>query len=238
MQQFKIRKDGFKDIKIQVQRKTLPLIALAMVAGFGINWFNGSIENMSLVTGVIVIIVLAVTLYFGLSIGFRRAKALFESYTIILSDNLITREQKSVPTVSLYINEIKEINRNKNGSLTIKGTDPTDVIGVPLQLEEFHVFEQRLARIMPVTKPSYMPFLQQYQLLFVLVLLGSMFSVYALTNKFIVFISGVLVIVTLAWSIIEVRKSKHVDERMRRLIWFALLPLLSVAGVMIMKLLS
>ena len=50
----------------------------------------------------------------GIYRGLNRQKAIFESYSLTFTNNLITREQQNTPTVSIYFNDVNEIFKHKN----------------------------------------------------------------------------------------------------------------------------
>jgi hypothetical protein len=71
-----------------------------------------------------------------------------------------------------------------------------------------------------------------------LLALGLMLCVYTVTNKIIVGLSGSLLVGLMLWSFFEVRRSKNIDSKTKRGIWFVLLVVASVIAVMIMKLIG
>ena len=93
---------------------------IAGAAGITITVNNQQLSE-TIVNPQFVIIPFAVTaLGFGLYRGVMRLKTLLESYTLTITNNLITREQFITPTISIYFNEVSEISQQKNGTLTIK----------------------------------------------------------------------------------------------------------------------
>ena len=69
-----------------------------------------------------------------------------------------------------------------------------------------------------------------------LVTVGLMLCVYTVTNKIIVALSGVLLVGLMLWSFLEVHRSKNIDTKTKRSMWWVILVLASVIAVMIMKL--
>ncbi len=236
MQYFKIRKDGFKEIRKQMLVKLVPLTLIVLAAGITISVVNSKekIEEVNVLPVIIPFIVLAVG--FGLIRGVNHQKALFESYELTLTDNLITREQMNIPTIAIYFNDIREIVKNKNGSFTVKGKDPTDVIGIPAQVDNYVTLEKVLATISPIVFKPRKPLLEKYILVVVILVLGLMVCVYTVTNKIIVGFSGTVLVAILSWSFYEMRRSKNIDTRTKRSMWWVLVVLFSIIAVVVVKL--
>lgn len=120
MQVFKIRQDGFKEIRKKMLLRSIPMLLIAGAVGIVISTMNSK-QTEDDVNVLPIVIPLAVSaLGFGLYSGINRLKASYESYTITIADNLITREQLNTPTISIYFNDIKEIIRLKMAVLQSK----------------------------------------------------------------------------------------------------------------------
>jgi len=236
MQQFKIRQDGFKEIKKQMLIRTTPIILIAMIVGIVIGTVNSKDKATEINVLPFVIPFCAVVVGFGLYRGVHKQKALFESYTLTFTNNLITREQLNTQTISIYFNDIKEIVKNRKGSFTIKGKEVTDMIVVPSQIENYAQLQETLIQLKPITTKSNDHFLQKYRGILAILTLGLMLCVYTVTNKVIVVLSGTLLIGLMLWSFFEVQRSKNIDNKTKRSMWWVLLVLASVIVIMIMKL--
>lgn len=236
MQTFKIRQDGFKEIKKQMLVRVVPIILIAVIVGIVVSFINSKDKATDINILPIIIPFFALVVGFSLYRGVNRQKVLFDSYTLTITNNLITREQLNTPTISIYFNDIKEITKHKNGSFTIKGKDTTDLIGVPSQIDNYSQLETILQNIRPITVKESVSFLQKYQSLTALLTMGLMLCVYTVNNKIIVALTGTTLVVLMIWSFIKVQSSKNVDSKTKRNIWWVLLVLVSVIAVMIFKL--
>jgi hypothetical protein len=236
MQVFKIKQDGFKEIKKQMLIRTLPIMLIAVTGGIVISSINSKGKAADVNVLPFLIPFVAVAVGFGLYRGVNRQKALFDSYTLTLTNNLITREQFNTPTISIYFNDIKEIAKHKNGSFIIKGKDATDLIGVPAQIDNYSQLETTLQNIQPIIVKDKVSFFQKYPSLIGLLTVGLMLCVYTVNNKIIVAITGTALIALMIWSFIKIRSSKNVDSKTKKIIWWVVLVLASVIAVMIFKL--
>jgi hypothetical protein len=149
---------------------------------------------------------------------------------------LITREQFNTPTISIYFNDIKEIVKAKNGNFVIKGTDPTDLIIVPAQIENYSEFETTLIQIKPIVIKSSNSFLQKYSKVITVLSLILIICVYTLSNKIIVTLSGITLVAIMLWSFYEVSRSKNIDAKTKRGMRWGVIVLASIIAVVIMKL--
>ena len=236
MQVFKIRQDGFQEIRKKMLLRSIPILLIAVTVGITISTINSKQKenDENVLPTVIPIILLA--LGFGLYRGVNRQKALFESYTLTITNNLITREQLNTPTISIYFNEIKEITQHKNGGFIIKGKEAADLIGIPVQIDNYLQLETALQQIQPIVVKDKVSFMEKYQSLTGLLTVGLMLCVYTVNNKIIVALTGSALVTLMVWSFIKIRSSKNVDSKTKRSVWWILLVLASVIGVMILKL--
>lgn len=236
MQTFKIRQDGFKEIKKQMLIRTIPIMLIAGTFGILISSINSKDKATDVNVMPFVIPLIAVSIGIGFYRGMNRQKALFDSYTLTITNNLITREQLNTPTISIYFNEIKEIVKNKNGSFIIKGRDATDLIGIPSQIDNYAQLETTLQNIQPIAVKDKISFLQKYQSLSGLLVLGLMFCVYTVNNKIVVALTGIALVALTIWSFIKIRANKNVDSKTKKSLWWIFIVLASVILVMIFKL--
>lgn len=236
MQIFKIRQDGFKEIKKQMLIRAIPMMLISLTAGFVIFSINtkGKADDVNILPFAIPLVVL--TVGYGLYRGTNRQKALFDSYTLTITNNLITREQLNTPTISIYFNDVKEIAKNKNGSFTIKGKDTADLIGIPAQIDNYPHLEDTLQQIQTIAVKEHVSFWQKYQGVVGLLTLGLMVCIYTVNNKIVVALTGTPLVALMVWSFVKIRSSKNVDDKTKKSAWWVLLVLASIIGVMIIKL--
>lgn len=237
MHTYKIKQDGFKEIKKQTLNRILPIMILAITVGITIGSINSKGKGNNIIVLPITITLAAVTVGFGIYRGLNRQKALLESYQLTLTNNLIAREQFNTPAVSIYYNDIREIIKNKNGSFIIKGKDRTDLIVIPAQIENYSDLENRLFQVKPFATKSSSSFLQQCGILLTILSLALMLCVFTVTNKLIVAFSATILVLVLGWSFYEIRRSKNIDAKAKRSMWWVLVVLASTISVAIIKLL-
>jgi hypothetical protein len=236
MEQFKIRQDGFKEIRKTILIKAIPISLFAAVGGLAISHFatNGQQSDVN-VYPFLVPIVLGV-LAFGLYRGVKRQKEIFDSYILTVDNNGITREQHNTPTISISNADVSAIIKNSNGSFTIKGSSLVNVIGVPSQIDDYEKLENSLAQIRQISTKSSQPFLEKFRGLIAILTIGLMAAVYISKDKIIVGVSGAVLLVVLGYSFFVVQKSKNVDSKTKKGMWWIILVIASIVGVMYYKL--
>lgn len=235
MEQFKIRQDGFAEIRKQMLAKSIPLTLIAVVIGLGISLFNPNNQNSSVNVLPFVIPFVLLAVGFGLYRGVNRQKKLFESYTLSISDNSVVREQANTPTIKIPFSDINAIIKNSNGSFTIKGRSSLDVIGVPSQIDNYEHLESTLNLIRPMTVVSQQPTTRKFTMPIVIATLALMATVYLATNKILVAVSGILLSGIIIYSFIQIQRNKNIDNRTKRASYWIILVLFSIIGIMVFK---
>lgn len=236
MLQFKNKQNGFKEIKKAILIKSIPISLLAVIGGLAINHFNTNIQqsNVNVYPFILPIVLGAMT--FGLYRGINRQKKIFDSYRLTINDNSITREQHNTPTITISNSEISKIIKNSNGSFTIKGNSMINVIGVPSQIEDYELLEKSLSEIREITIKDGKKYLQMLLSLGSMLVIGLMLAVYISKDKMVVGASGSILLIILGYSFFQLYRSKNVDNKTKRSIWWIILPTASIIGVMYFKL--
>ena len=218
--------------------RLIPLMVVTIAAGALIASINSKDKTPEINVLPIVNPLIGLAVASGLYRGINRQKKLFESYRLTLTDNMITREQDNTPTVSIYFNEITEIVKNKHGSFLIRGKASNELIIVPSQIDDYPDLEHALAQLKPATRQTGKPSLAKYSALIAILGLMLMITVYTVSNKIMVAISGTLLVSILLWSFYEARRSKNIDAKTKRAMWWVWVVIVSVASVTIMKILG
>jgi len=236
MQQFKIRPEGFKQIRKKQLLQSIPILLLAAIGGLVISSMNSTAKEGNVNTLPFVIPIVLIALGFGVYRGLNRRKNLLNSYILTITDNLIERQQNDTAKISIYFNDISEISKGKDESFTIKGKTSTETILVPSQIENYNQLEQLLNTIKPIKENVTESILQKQRNLISLLTLALMAIVYVSKDKILVGISGAILVGLLSWSFYEIRTSKNVDNKTKKGVWWVLFVLAGIIGVTILKL--
>lgn len=236
MQQYTISPEAV--VKL-IRKAQLPmLIFMIVVVAFGtvIGMLNAG-DKASSADGVYIFIPFIIAV---LGYTFFRTKQtnqnIFTTYKLTITNNLITREMDGFQEISIYFNDVTEIIKRKNGSFTIKGKAKADLIGVPAEIDNYAALEKRLNEIKSISENVPLSFIEKYPFALILLAIASMAGVYAVNNKIVVLLSGIIVSVILIWGFVESRRSKNISDKVKRSMWWVLIVLLSVIVTVITKL--
>lgn len=234
--QYQIKENGFDEIKKKIILRVVPIALIAMIGGLTINHFttNGQSSNMNVLPFLIPFIIVIMAL--GIRKAVKRQKDIFNSYKLIIDNQKIIRQQHLTPDIEIPLEEIKEIIKNKNGTFIIKGEKLSNTISIPSQLEKIDEVEVKLAEITKIIQNDKKPFLQRFFWVIPILTVGLLMIVYISENKILVGFSTIVLILGAIYSLISTQRSKHVDSKTKKGIWFIILVLFSVITVSYIKL--
>lgn len=235
--EYKIKPNGFQEIQKKIIFRTVPMSLFAASVGIYIAKSNNSSINEN-DFDVLPYAVPLIFVFLGYSLykGIKRQRSLFESYKLTINDENIIREQLNTSSINLPINQISKISKLKDGTITIIGRNKSEMIIVPVQIEKYDEIESKLNAIIPLKVIEKEKLLEKYSSVTGLITIGLMVCVYTLTNKIIVGVSGSLLLGILLWSFIVLRKNKNLDEKTKKGVWWIIIVLISIIGVMFLKL--
>ncbi|MFY0602069.1 MAG: hypothetical protein JXR03_20510 [Cyclobacteriaceae bacterium] len=236
--QFKIKENGFNEIRKKMILRVIPIALIAGLGGLAISHFNTGGQSSGISSLLIGLPVILGAMAFGLVKGIKRQKNIFNSYTLIINETEIIRQQNLTPDIIIPIREIKEIIKNKEGAFAIKRENSSDAIGIPIQIEKIEELEIRLSSLKEITESDKKSLIQKFPWALPLATVGLMMIVYISTNKLHVGLSGATLTIGLTYSLIIGQKSKHVDRKTKRGMWLTLLILCSVIAITYSKLIA
>jgi hypothetical protein len=235
MQSFRIKEDGFKELKKRFLKRMIPTLVIAMSIGVMMSSINSNYQDIGEIFYFAFIPFLLLIGGFSLYRSLQKQKALLESYELTISDNVIVREQLNTQDIAIYIKEVQEIVKHKNGSFTIRGKKAQNLIIIPAQIDNYEQLEIMLQKICPITTKAQEAFKQKIQMLLSFAAIGSMICVYVVTNKIVVGIAGSAFAILSICGLVMIQRSKNVDRKTKNMMWISLLAILSTIGTAIMK---
>lgn len=232
MQQFTTRRNGYREVrnKLLIAIIPVPVIVICLLIYFAVTSGTDA-DNSWLFTLVLFTPVMCYSTYQTL----KRQKRMFESFRLTITEDAFIREQHNTPTITIPKSSIREITRTPGGILCIFGESKLNAIGIPAQIENADDLERALSEIKPVIiKSNWTPqvFLQLGVLL--LVMAGSSLGLLS-EDRIIVTISGVALCAFLVYGFILIHRSKNIDNRMKRMRYIGIIPVLSILGWMALQ---
>ncbi len=219
-------------------KRMVPYLAfmLGLIAAlvFGLQMVQGRASDQTTSGWPIHALFLAILLFGGYR-RYKRQMDLLRGYRLRIDDERITREQAHHVPIIIERSAVRLIKRGRNGSYAIFGQG-TAVIPVHSGMERQAELDAVLEALGPIELASK----KNYALLLIVVgsigLIACMGVVMASDNKWLVGLCGLIVSSVLIWSLIGTRRSPHVDERIKKRMWWVLLPLFGVLANMFAKL--
>src|SRR5690349_17615300 len=234
MQLFRIKEEGLKELKKKLLIRMIPTMVIAVSLGVGMSFINSGYQKTAGIYQFAFVPFLLLIVGFSLFRGVKKQKALLESYELTISDNLIVREQLNTQDIVIYINEVQEIVKHKNGSFCIRGKKAQNLIIVPAQIDNYEQLEIVLQKICPITTKAQGAFKQKIQVLLSFVAIGSMICVFVATNKILVGTAGSVFAILSIWGLVMIQRSKNVDRKTKNMMWISVLVILSAIGTAMM----
>jgi hypothetical protein len=232
---FKIRENGFDEIKKQLIIKSALFLLIAMSFAVVILFFNAKDKQELFDTLPFLLPIFLFSICYGTFKGLKRQKKLFQSYNLIFSENKVVREQFNTPTINIPFGEIKSISKDKKGGYAIKGKTAVETILIPAQIENYENLEVLFDQIKPIENFQQPTFDEKYRIPMMLLTMVSMVVVFVSFNKILVGVCCLIVSGLLIRSFIQIIKDKNMDSKTKRVGYYSLLVLVSVIAVTIMK---
>ena len=234
MRQFRIKENGFKEIKKQTLTRTVPISLVAVIVGLvAFEYSYNGTSNLNVYPYVIPIIIGA--LAFGLNKGLKRQKEIYDTYTLNIDDASITREQANTPSIRLLFSDIKKITKSNQGGLVIKGDGLANSILIPSQINDLVNLETTLKEKCTCGIINSKPLIQRLMIPLVIAVLGLMATLYISSNKVLVGFSGIVLTGIMIWSFIKMQTNKSIDRKTRKSSYWVIVVILSIIGIMIYK---
>ena len=233
--QFKIRHDGFNEVRKKIISRTVPIALLAAIGGLTISYFNSKSESLDITFLLIIFPFILVLIGLGLFLGIKRQKDIFNSYTLTIEDENILKSQNLISDIKIHFKDIKEIIKNKDGSFVIKGKQSRDIIGIPVQLENIDELELTLSNIFEITLNDKKTLTQKFPWVLPLAVIVLMIIVYISENKILVGIAGITLVIGLVYSFVVTQRNKQIDRKTKRTMWLSLIVLFSIILVTYVK---
>jgi hypothetical protein len=241
MTTYTFSEEAFKKIKKQSIIRYLFFILLMIPFVFIILEINKKPDTPELGGTFIFLPLFFVTiaLLMGLIKGQKKLKLNIHTFSISLSNNLITRKQNNVQPLSLYFTEIKEIIESST-FLKIVGIDKKNIIHINKLISNYDDLREKLNKISTIKQSKIPKIIQKYPLLIWPLIMGALYCVFAITvkNKLLVAFCGLSLATLFIYSFKEMQTSKSIDVKSKRISWFILVFTISIIGATIAKLLD
>ena len=235
MKTFKLDPDAFQDIRKKTFIRIIPLSFVAVFAGLYVSYINQSPDSSKIDTFSFTIPVILVVLVYSIVRALNRRKVIWESYQLMIDGNTITRTENNTPTISINKDEIVEISDHANGIILIRSNEQAKFIYVPSAVQDRKELVQSLSEFGTINqveakKSNFTVYL--YSLL----VIGLFLLFYKSEKLPAILFSGSLLTIGLLWSFIEIRRSKHIDNKLKRSSYFVFFLIFVIIGRILFEL--
>jgi hypothetical protein len=235
MPQYRNLPNGFIKIRNRLIIKIIPILSISVIAGLLINYQSNKNTHIDFSAWLIIALVLVCVLSYSVFKAVKKQKIIYNSYLLAIETNYLTREQDGLPLITIFVDDINEITKDKEGNLTIKTPDAAKQLTIPSSIESYDVVEKLMQSRCNITQITTKTFLQKFPFLLPLLTVALMVAVYTSNNKIIVLISGTAIVALLIWGLYEIRTSPKIDNATKNKAWWVLVVLASIIAVIYYK---
>jgi hypothetical protein len=155
--------------------------------------------------------------------GLRRVREQWESFEISLDGDCVVRRQANTPEIRLCRSEVVSVTESPSKGLAIRGASRYQLVGASKHLEGYEELATVLREWGPPSPPSKAgPYFPALAGLATVVLFGIAFGA---PNPAVAAVAAAVLAAGLLWCVVELRRNPHVDEKTRRIAWWALVPM-------------
>lgn len=150
-----------------------------------------------------------------------------ESFTLIITDKMIIREQEGMDMLGILFTDIRKVRKFSSGVIVIYGKQSTDNIYIPTYLDNRPALEEELSALSPIGDGGRLLVNQAGWLLLALLIGGAFVGLLLATNKWLVLGCMIFFDIFMMYALNYSYKSKNIPERSRKLMWVILIPVLA-----------
>ncbi|GMT49544.1 MAG: hypothetical protein IEMM0008_1083 [bacterium] len=227
VKEYKLQINEFIHLRNRILYKSIPIVLLAISVGIFISLQSqsGTTSTLDILPFLIPIILLA--MIFGITRGIKIQRDAWESYLLKLDDHSICKSQKNIPGLTIRKDEISEIVENVKGDIIIKTDQKARQIIIPKAIEHFDEVKEKIGSFKTIQsgKTTYS---EIYKILISIMVLGVMAIFYVSKIPWVTIFTGVILILTLVWSFIKIRRNKTINKQTKIISIFVLFIIASI----------
>jgi hypothetical protein len=232
---FQLNEEGLKQLKRILIKRLALIFGFVIIIAVGYSTYTSAKAHNDIITIIAPAVILLIVVFASSKRTIAQQLAVYQTYKLSMHTNYISREQANVPIMEIAYDEIESITKAPEGGLIIRGTNPIEIILIPVQLEQLEQLEQRLAKIKEIT-PDNRSFLKRKAwLLSVIVLVGLFATIISTDNKIIICLAGGILILMIGYAFYKIRTDKSIDQKIKDAAWYLLLIAMSVVIAVYVK---
>ena len=227
--------DNFKKLRKRIIITIAPIFLVIAIAVLLIR--NNAEKNAQndISTWLLVITVVAGILLYSIFKAIKQQKIIYDSYRLTVENDYIKQERKGVSSITLFFAEIKEVTKDNTGNLTLSGDKSTSKIVISPFIENYDELENLMRLRFDILPSGTQTLYQKFPFVIPLITVVLFVVVYASTNKILVLVSGMIIMILLIWSFYKIRTSPQIDRTIKSKAWWMLFVLASIIAIVYFK---
>jgi len=192
-------------------------------------WLQGSL--LSLLPHVLILTFIGALFVFSFRRAMKKQRENWLAYELLVDEDFVIRRMPGLSEMEIRREEVTAIRQNSQG-LSIETSLRQRTLGVPSVLEEFDEVRARLSEWMPPTELRRAGWKNSPHLLYgvIIVEMGLFIVFFLSTRSWLLVCSGVPLFGGLVWwCSVLVQRSAQLAPRIKRSIWFVILPMMAIA---------
>ncbi|WP_162996477.1 hypothetical protein [Mucilaginibacter celer] len=236
--QFKLDPLQYPALQKKMLIRSVSLVTILLIALSVYTMRDANNNDVTFWVGYLIFMILLYS--FLMSRAFKKRRKIYESYSITIGEQGITRKQDKWADLYIPLTEITAIEKKTNGNFVIKGisNDPLKKINIIKQIEDYERLEEVLANIKPITLNVKTLWWEKYSFLLSLIIVIPLLGVYVVDNKIVVGISAAISVATLVYIFFNILKYRNSVKSLKRSLWTIPLIIISVLVVAYFKLIA
>jgi hypothetical protein len=213
MAEYRIKEADRKSILKEQLLKRLPLLIIAMIAGFAISFYQ--IDNIKLFFIIIlpVIIITGIAVLIGLKLGLKIYKDNHINIIFKVDNNIFTVLKNGKAHITLDKEKINKIEQYKDKSIIIFLKDKNKIM-LNDKIENYDNLIDELKNIHPIISVENKKANSLYRFA-ALIMIALMAVFYISANRIIIIITGIIICITLLYSFIKTVFNKYTDKKIK-----------------------
>lgn len=222
---YKFSSEGTKN---QISRN-IPFVIFLLVVCIAVGFIQGY-RGMSSDFNSWFVTIPGFAIILGIAIrkAIKRQRDILNSIEINISENSINKSQKGFPLQIIQQNEIVSMIEYTGKGIMIKTQDKTKSIFIPFQINEFAEIKDVISGWHPIEPAKGNTNYRLINLMSGLLTICAMVVVYVSHNKFVILSVGLLLALSLIFSLLFIQLSKQIDAQTKKSSWLILLPIFAV----------
>jgi len=220
---YKLTPAFFKMLERRFYFVAAPIALVTLVGGFFIASRNAEFNFSVAVVGLLILVVVV----FGFRNSLNNQKQNWASYRLNIEPDSISKIQDNFETVKIFKDEITGITEYAGGSVVIHSGNKQIII--PATLEDFSEVRSLIGQWYLIDVVKSQNGLNILIMISAAVLPVIAFGVVLISNQpFLVLTTGSILLIALISSIFLVQRSSTADNKIKRTIWWVLIPILFI----------